>query len=237
MINNSTLAISPIKGLNQRKSLGEDVFEHLKKGIVTGNVKPGDRLVETRLAETLGISRTPVREAIHKLENEGFLRKLPAGGFAVHGLTSQDIDETFGIRSVLEAYAARLAAQNHKRSEIRLLEKKIDEYQDCLEHGNINQLEIINTKFHDLLYTMSKSPKLIKMINNLKAQIYRFRHIILSQEKMARRSNEDHILMVKAIKKHDADGVETLVREHILRGKAAVLKQLEPGNENNGKEF
>ena len=83
----------------------------------------------------------------------------------------------------------------------------------------------------------SAEQKLIKMINNLKAQIYRFRHIILSQEKMARRSNQDHILMVEAMKNHDVDGVETLVREHILRGKAAVLKQLEPGNENNGKEF
>ncbi len=233
----NNVIISPIKGLTQRKSLGEDVFEHLKSGIVSGKVKPGERLVETRIADTLGISRTPVREAIHKLEREGFLRKLSGGGFSVLGLTHQDIDETFGIRSVLEAYAARLAAENHRKGELARLEKRIEQYQHCLEHGDIKALEVINTRFHDLLYTMSNSPRLIKMINDLKAQIQRFRHIILSQEKMAQRSNEDHKLMVAAIRNRDADGVEILVREHILRGKTAVLRQLDPVSDENGKEF
>ena len=233
----SASGLDTLRVLPPRKSAGQHVFEYLKQAITKGDIAPGNRLVESRIADSTGVSRTPVREALHKLESQGFLRKLPEGGFTVLGLTSRDIDETFGIRSVLESYAARLAAENHTRRELSLLEEKIREYQHALEHGRINKLEEINTRFHDLLYTLSNSPRLIKMINDLKAQIYRFRHIILSQAEMARQSNQDHILMVAAIKNHDADGVEKLVREHILRGKAAVLEQLEPGGVKNKKEF
>ena len=227
-----TLAVLPA-----RKSAGQHVFGYLKQAITRGDIAPGNRLIESRIADSIGVSRTPVREAFHKLESQGFLRRLPTGGFTVIGLTSRDIDETFGIRSVLEAYAARLAAENHTHHELSLLEEKISEYQHTLEQNRITELEEINTQFHDLLYALSNSPRLIKMINDLKAQIYRFRHIILSQTEMARQSNQDHILMVTAIKNHDADGVEKLVREHILRGKAAVLKQLEPDGDKNKKEF
>lgn len=229
--------LDALAALPERKSAGQHVFEYLKQAITGGSISPGNRLVESRIAESIGVSRTPVREALHKLESQGFLRKLPAGGFAALGLTSQDIDETFGIRSVLESYAARLAAENHTPGGLLGLEKKIQEFQHCLKHGRVDELEKINTQFHELLYTLSNSPRLIKMINDLKTQIYRFRHIILSREKMAKQSNQDHILMVAAIRKHDADGVEKLVREHILRGKAAVLEQLASDGPKNEKEF
>lgn len=104
--------------IGERKSLGQHVFENLKNAIVKGDMQPGGRLIESRLAETLGISRTPVREAIHKLEREGYLRKLSRGGFSVLGLSREDVEETFGIRSVLESYAARLAAEKHRKAEI-----------------------------------------------------------------------------------------------------------------------
>ena len=226
-----------LKALPARKSAGQHVFEYLKKAISRGAITPGSRLVESRIADSIGVSRTPVREALHKLESQGFLKKLPAGGFTVLGLTSQDIDETFGIRSVLESYAARLAAENHTPADLERLEKKIREYQRCLETGQAAELEKINTQFHELIYTLSNSPRLIKMINDLKAQIQRFRHIILSQEAMARQSNRDHKQMVAAIRRHDTDGVEKLVKEHILRGKAAVLEQLADSTAEKEKEF
>ena len=229
--------LDTLKALPTRKSAGQHVFEYLKQAIIRGGIVPGSRLVESRIADSIGVSRTPVREALHKLGSQGFLKKLPAGGFTVLGLTSQDIDETFGIRSVLESYAARLAAENHTPEGLAGLEKKIQEYQNCLELGQAAELEKINTRFHELLYTLSNSPRLIKMINDLKAQIHRFRHIILSRENMARQSNQDHRRMVAAIRAHDADGVEKLVREHILRGKAAVLEQLATGDAENEKEF
>ena len=216
-----------LKSLPERRSLGEHAYQHLKQAIVSGDLTPESRVIESRLASVLGISRTPVREAVHKLEREGLLRKLPQGSFFVVGFTKEDIEETFGIRSVLESYAARLATIKHQEEELGPLEKKIGEYQMCLERGEMDPLPRINTEFHDLLYALSQSPKLINMINGLRDQIYRFRRIILKMEKIAKVSNEDHKEMLKAMKKRDADRVERLVRGHILRGQRFVLKELE----------
>jgi len=219
-----------LKSLPERRSLGQDVYGKLKQAIVKGDLPPDSRLIESRMANVMGISRTPVREAIHKLEREGLLRHNPSGGFFVVGLTRSDIEETFGIRSVLESYAARLAATHHKgEDELDPLEQKIHEYQRHLDQGDLKALLRINTEFHDLLYALSRSPRLIKMINHLRDQIYRFRQVILKTEENARISNEDHKLMLKLISKRDLEGVESLVREHILRGQGIVLKEFDKG--------
>ena len=222
--------LESLEALPGRKSLGQHVFENLRQAIIRGDVSPGNRLVESRVADALGISRTPVREAIHKLEREGLLRRLPRGGFCVLSLTREDVEEAFGIRSVLESYAARLATIKHRAEELKPLEKKISEYQFCMDNNQLQALPEINTAFHDLLYALSQSPKLIRMINDLKDQIYRFRRILLNVEEMARVSNEDHCRMLKAMKKRDADRVEKLVREHIMRGQRVVLEELENRN-------
>ncbi|MCF6245768.1 MAG: GntR family transcriptional regulator [Desulfobacula sp.] len=211
---------------SQRRSLGQDVFEYLKNAIIDQTIEQGQRLVESKISDMLGISRTPLREALHKLEREDWIEKIPSGGYMVVTLTKDDIEHTFGIRSVLEAYAARLAAENHTNKELIPLEKKMKEYQKCLETKNSDKLQKINTEFHDLLYSLSGSPKLIKMINQLRAQISRFRQIILKQIAFAHKSNQDHIKMMDAIKKRDGDAVELLVRNHIIKGKTAVLSQL-----------
>jgi DNA-binding GntR family transcriptional regulator len=215
-----------LKSVPEKRSLGQHVYENLKEAILKGDLTPGSRMIESRVADVLGTSRTPVREAIHKLEREGLLRKHPNGGFSVSGLTRKDIEETFGIRSVLESYAARLAALKHREDDVLPLEGKIKEFQNCLEVGLTEDLPRINTEFHDLLYGLSRSTKLIKMINDLRDQIFRFRHVILKVEKMAKRSNDDHKLMLEFIKNRDPDGVERIVREHILRGQEVVLNEL-----------
>jgi DNA-binding GntR family transcriptional regulator len=208
----------------QRISLGQYVYDTVKHAVVSGDVAPGTRMVESRLAETLGISRTPVREAFHKLEREHLVRRSPAGGFFAVGLTRADVEEALGIRSVLESYAARLAALKHGAEELLPLEEKIREYQDHLDRGRLDALPKINTEFHDLLYALSRSPRLVKMINELRDLIFRFRQVILKNEDMARLSNEDHLRMLEHMKKRDADKVEELVREHIFRGQEVVLK-------------
>ena len=216
----------------ERKSLGQDVFEYLKNAIIDQTIEPGSRLVESKIADMLGISRTPLREALHKLEREDWIEKTGSGGFQVVTLTKNDIEQTFGVRSVLEAYAARLAAENHTNKDLLPLEKKIKEFKICLELKKDNdKLQKINTEFHDLLYALSNSPKLIKMINQLRAQISRFRQIILKQDEYAHKSNEDHIKMLDAIKNHDGEAVEKLVRAHIIKGKNAVLSQLKQEEE------
>lgn len=218
-----SVAPDPLQKLADRKSLGQLVFENLKQAIIMGEIAPGTRLVESQVAEAHDISRTPVREAIHKLERERFVSRLPRGGFTVLGLSREDIIETFGIRSVLEGYAARLAAVNHQPADLKPLQEKIDEFQRLLDRHQLKELAGVNTKFHALLYTLSKSPRLVHMIHALQDQIFRFRQIILRDAARARISNEDHRLMLTYIRKRDVEGVEQLVREHILRGQDIVL--------------
>jgi DNA-binding GntR family transcriptional regulator len=222
-----TGGLGELKSLPPRVSLGQHVYDNLKQAILRGHMVPGSRVVESHLAIAFGISRTPVREAIHKLEREGLLNRTSSGSFFVKGLTREDIEETIGIRSVLESYAARLAAIQHQESELEPLEEKIQVYSRCLERGETDELLRINTEFHDLLYALSRSPRLIKMINDLRDQFFRFRQVILKVEELAKASNRDHQLMLKFIRKRDAEGVEKLVREHILRGQKAVLKEFD----------
>ena len=218
-----------LESLPERRSLGQDVYLRLRQAILRGELAPGSRLVESRLAGALGISRTPVREGIHKLERENLVRQGPSGGFFVAGLTREDVWETFGIRAVLESYAARLAAVKHEKKDLVSLDQKIREYQACMDRGSLDPLLRINTEFHDQLYALSRSPRLIKMINDLRDQIFRFRQVLLKTEEWARISNEDHRLMLTFIRKRDEEGVERLVREHILRGQEVVLKDFEGG--------
>jgi len=221
------VGIERLSSLAERKSLGQHVFENIKQAIIKGEIPSGQRLVESRLAETLGISRTPIREAIQKLEREGYLGKRPRGGFVVQGLDSLDIEETFGIRSVLEGYAARLAAIKHEESDLEPLETQIRIFQQHLEQDELEILPDINTEFHDMLYALSKSPRLIKMINDLRDQIFRFRQMILRDAELASMSNADHRQMLEHIKRRDAEGVEKVVREHLMRGQSAVIRFIE----------
>ena len=221
----------PLQALHERKSLGQHVFDNLKQAIIRGDIAPGEWLVESHIAQMLGISRTPVREAIHKLERERLIERQPRGGFTVLGLNRDDIEETFGIRGVLEGYAARLATLKHHPRELIVLERKVEEFQACLSKKQMDSLPVINTEFHELLYDLSKSPRLIHMINGLRDQIYRFREIILKDQKHAGTSHEDHFQMLKFMHKRDAEGVEKLVREHIQRGQEVVLNHF--GNSNN----
>jgi DNA-binding GntR family transcriptional regulator len=223
---NLPLQLGPLETLPGRKPLGQHVFENLKQAIIRGDLAPGDRIVETQVAEALDISRTPVREAIHKLEREGLLKKLPKGGFTVMSLSREDIEETFGIRSVLESYAARLAALKHHDDELKPLEEKIKEFKTCLQKGDTDALPKINTEFHNLLYALSRSPKLVRMINDLRDQIFRFRKILLKIDHMPEASNEDHRKMLAAIRKRDVTKVEELVRQHISKGRKTVLKAI-----------
>ncbi|MBS3780754.1 MAG: FCD domain-containing protein, partial [Desulfovermiculus sp.] len=156
---------------------------------------------------------------------EGFISRSEGGGYYVTGLDQEDIIEIFGIRNVLESYAVKLAAQRRRQDEIDLLAEKIDEYQMTLEEGQLLELPDINTQLHDLFYSMSHSCRLIKMINELKNQILRFRGFLLHSQDRASLSNEDHKKIMECIRNRDADRAEKLMKEHILRGQNIVLQE------------
>jgi DNA-binding GntR family transcriptional regulator len=222
--------IRPLK----KENLGSQVFEQLKGMILRGEISPGRRMIESDIALSMGISRTPVREAVHKLEAEGLLMPLSKGGYAVRGLTISDIEDTFDIRSILESFAGYLAAKRHTEGEMVALEMKIDEFQRYLDRGDLKRLSAVNTEFHEALYALSRSHRLIKMINGLKDEIEFLRNIILNSEEMARLSNRDHREIVEAIKQRDAGKVERQLKEHILRGKEFVLNEIKKGTVSIG---
>ncbi len=214
----------------KKENLGDQVYDQVRGMILRGEIPPGRRITENELADSMGISRTPVREALHKLQAEEFLNPLPKGGYAVRGLTLSEVEETFDIRSILESFAAYLAALRYSDEELEPLEQKIEQFQTYLDRGELRKLTPINTDFHELLYALSRSPRLIKMINDLRAEIFLLRSVLLNSMGMARLSNMDHREMVKAIRKREAKKVEILVREHILRGKEFVLSEIRKGN-------
>jgi DNA-binding GntR family transcriptional regulator len=214
-----------LRPLAERKSAGQDIFEHLKHAITCGDISPGSRMVESHIAAAMGVSRTPVREAIHKLEREGLLTKQQHGGYTVTGFTREDIEESFGIRAVLEGYAARLATLEHTAEDLKPLSRKIDQFEKHLLADDLEALPKINTELHDMLYALSHNRTLIKIINDLKGQFLRFRKIILKNKSLAWDSHQDHREMLVMMRKRQAEEVELLVREHILRGLTAVLDQ------------
>ena len=130
---------APIRPL-KKENLGSQVFEQIKGMILRGEIPPGRRMIESEMALSMGISRTPVREAVHKLEAEGLLTPLLKGGYVVRGLTISDIEDTFDIRSILESFAGYLAAMRHTEDELIALEVKIDEFQRYLDRGDLKRL-------------------------------------------------------------------------------------------------
>jgi DNA-binding GntR family transcriptional regulator len=220
--------LSGIRG-TRRKALREETYEAIRKAILRGTVKPGQRLKEEQLASEIGTSRTPVREAFHKLEQEELVTRLPWGGFVVREWSRSDVEEIFGIRSILESYAAFLATKKIDKVKLGLLEDKLRESEEYVKRGETEKLIQLNTEFHDILYRSSKSRKLYHMINNLRDYFYRYRVAILGINGIPQRSLRDHKKMLLAMRKKDSALVEKLVREHILRGKEIVLEEFERG--------
>ena len=212
--------------IDQRKSFMEIVYDSLKKSILHGRLEGGVRLKEEPIARQFGISRTPVREALYKLQQEDLIYRLPKGGFAVRKFTKKDVEEIFGIRNALESYAAYLATLNITKDEIQMLEKKIEESEKALNNGDDGKVVRLNTEFHDLLYNSCKSKKLIEMIGHFRDHFYRYRSALLHTKGGLRSSIDSHRKMLEAMKKKNPRLVETLVRKHLKMGKEIILKEI-----------
>jgi DNA-binding GntR family transcriptional regulator len=215
--------------VSKRKSLREEVYDSLRKSILHGKLKAGQRLIEEQLAHQIGISRTPVREAFHKLEKDDLVIRLPKGGFAVREFTKADVEEIFGIRCALESYAAYLATLHITPDKISALEKKMEELQKALEGGDTNKVVQLNTEFHNLLYKACKSKKLADMINNYSDYFYRYRAAFPINEDNFKYTVDDHRSMLEAMKKKNPRVVEKLVRTHLEKTKELVLQAVDEG--------
>jgi DNA-binding GntR family transcriptional regulator len=215
--------------VSKRKSLREEVYDSLRKSILHGKLKAGQRLIEEQLAHQIGISRTPVREAFHKLEKDDLVMRLPKGGFAVREFTKADVEEIFGIRCALESYAAYLATIHITPDKISALEKKMEELQKALEAQDTNKVVQLNTEFHNLLYKACRSKKLSEMINNYSDYFYRYRAAFPYNENNFKYTVDDHRNMLEAMKKKNPRVVEKLVRTHLEKTKELVLQAVDEG--------
>jgi DNA-binding GntR family transcriptional regulator len=215
----------------KKRLLREHVYVGIKNAIIGGEFEPGKRLIEEKLAEEMKTSRTPVREAIQKLEKEGLIYRLPRGGFAVKGVTEEEVDEVFGLRGILEGYAGFLATERMEQDEIRFLEEIIEKEEECLQDMNAEEFIRLDSEFHDALYKAAKNTRLYNLLNDLRDYMYRYRVIIQRYQRKAELAVQDHREMVASIREKNARQVERLVRKHMTRGKDIIKKKIRQGQE------
>jgi DNA-binding GntR family transcriptional regulator len=215
----------PVK-LDNYKPLREIVFESLREAIINGILEPGERLMEIQLAEEMGVSRTPVREAIRKLELEGFVVMIPRKGAYVAGISMKDIADVFEIRAALESLAAGLAAERITEEELEQLERTLVRNSEVTEINNLDALVDIDTDFHDVLYKASRNERLVQIISNLREQIQRFRKASLSHPGRMKDALGEHKKMVEAISERNVELAQNLAREHIENAENSMLDVL-----------
>ena len=201
----------PVK-LDSYKPLREIVLEALREAIVNGVLMPGERLMEIQLAEEMGVSRTPVREAIRKLELEGFVVMIPRKGAYVAGVSIKDVKDVFEIRAALEGLAAGLAAEKVTQEEIEQMERALH-YER--EPDTLEEMVQSDTDFHALLYKASRNERLITILANLREQIQRFRTTSLAVPGRVKNAIQEHRAMVDAIARHDVEDAQSLASTHI----------------------
>jgi DNA-binding GntR family transcriptional regulator len=216
----------PVK-LDSYKPLREVVYETLREAIRTGALTPGERLMEIQLAEELGVSRTPVREAIRKLELERFVVMLPRRGTYVANLSLKDINEVFEIRSALDGLAAGLAAERITEEELEQMERLLVEIADHIEKRNNMKIVEADEAFHDILYRASRNERLVGIIYNLREQFARFRSVSINYPGRLQNTLEEHRQVVEAIAQRNPELAQQKAREHIENAEQTLLLEME----------
>ena len=226
--------LSPIN-LDSYQPLREAVCETLREAIRTGVLEPGERLMEVQLADELGISRTPVREAIRKLEQEGYVIMMPRRGTYVSDVSVSDIKEIFEIRSALESLATGLAARRIEPTELEYLKKLLTEIERHIDNNDIEKIVETDIRFHGVLYQVSRNERLVGIIQNLKEQLARFRTLSMSYPGRLLETLEEHRDMVEAIAEGDASAARDAAERHMEHAEETLLKALRKsrGKKNN----
>lgn len=212
--------------LHEYLPLRDLVFNSIRDAILTGDLTPGERLMEKNLAEKIGVSRTPVREALRKLELEGFVEVIPRKGAMVTVITEKDIKNVLEIRAVLEGLAAKLACIYMSDDEIELLIKIKNEFEQAANAKEIEQMVIKDIELHDLIFKSTKNLKLVFMINNLREQIYRYRLAYLKDKSYRTSILKEHGEIVDAIKNRKQELAEEISIKHIKNQEKAVIKAI-----------
>ena len=205
-------------------SIADQIFEQLEKDILSGRYARGEILSEVRLAKQLGVSRTPVREAIRRLEQENILQET-GRGLLVVGISQEDMMDMYEIRLQIEGLAARRAAARITDAELSAMRETLDLQRFYVEKGaesNSDQIKNLDSQFHEQLYQSSGSKAFCDTLLSLHKKITKFRRASVSKRSRAMQSIEEHETIYEALAKHDPEAAANAVREHALRARERI---------------
>ena len=201
--------------MNEYLPLRDVVFNTLRRAILRGELKPGERLMEIQLANKLGVSRTPIREAIRKLELEGLVLMIPRKGAEVAEITEKNLRDVLEVRCALEELAVQLACDRIERNRIRELHAAAAHFRDMLDSDDITQIAAADEAFHDVIFKATGNERLIQLLNNLREQMYRYRIEYLKKKECYPQLLKEHATSMKAIEEHDKEKATRITGQHI----------------------
>ncbi len=212
--------------LDNYKPLREVVFESVRGAIISGVLKPGERLMEVQLAEKLGVSRTPIREAIRKLELEGLVVMMPRKGAYVADLSIKDITDVLEIRAALEGLASGLAALRITDEEIEELELTALKFHQAIEAEDFDGILQGDIDFHDKIFKATRNEKLLQINNNLREQVQRFRIMYINKSNKSKDLAKEHYAIAEAVSQRNMDMAEKLAKKHIENAEKYILNEI-----------
>ena len=206
--------------------LRDIVFNTLRDAIINGDLEPGERLIEISLADTLGVSRTPVREAIRELENEGLVVMTPRKGAEVAKISRDDLTDVLEVRRVLEILAMELACEKITEEELIHLEENLNDFDTCINSGSPSELSSMDENFHEIIYNATGNKRLIQILNNLRKQMYRYRFVYIKGISHRKTLHSEHLKILNALKIRDKEASVAAILEHIDNQKKAILENI-----------
>ena len=201
--------------MNEYLPLRDVVFNTLRKGILRGELKPGERLMEIQLANKLGVSRTPIREAIRKLELEGLVLMIPRKGAEVAQITEKNMQDVLEVRKALEELSVQLACERITPEQVEEMKMAAEDFRKVLKSGDVTKIAEADVKFHDIIFAATNNQRLITLLNNLREQMYRFRVEYLKQKECYPQLLEEHDKLIALISGGEVEEACELMGCHI----------------------
>lgn len=208
--------------MNAYLPLRDVVFNTLREAILKGELKPGERLMELQLAAKLGVSRTPIREAIRMLEQEGLAVTMPRKGAEVAKMTLKDMEDVLEIREALDELAAQVACIRISEEQLERLQEKKADFEHILKSGDVKLMAEADVRFHDVIYEATGNPKLVNLLNNLREQIYRYRVEYIKDANNHPILIKEHEAIYTALKERNEQAAILAIREHVENQATAV---------------
>jgi DNA-binding GntR family transcriptional regulator len=222
--------------MNEYLPLRDVVFNTLRQAILRGELKPGERLMEIQLANKLGVSRTPVREAIRKLELEGLVHMMPRKGAEVADITEKSLKDVLEVRRALEELAVQLACDKITENEIRELREAAKEFEQIASATDVTRTAEADVKFHDIIYMTTDNQKLITLLNHLREQMYRYRVEYLKREEVYPTLFAEHEEIIRHLEAREKENAAKIVCRHIDNQVSAVLGVIRTNHQSQPSE-